>query len=120
MSIGQRAIAGETVWVCVDRVRADRRDDYRAFLFDIKAPAVRGIRPEAHATVRLLEPTAPNADGTWPFVWIMDPAVPGEDYDTASILDAYYGSEKAAEHMRRWEELCADDQAFYEMVQSDW
>ena len=61
----RRAVTGEPVRVCVDRIKADRRDDYRRFLDEVKAPAVRGVRPEAHRSVRLLEPTSPNPDGTW-------------------------------------------------------
>jgi hypothetical protein len=115
-----RAMPGQAVWVCVDRVKADRRDDYRRFLFDVKAPAVRAIRSEAHASVRLLEPSTPDPDGTWPFIWLMDPALPGEDYETAAMLEAFYGKERAIEYLRLWDEMCADEQVFFEMVQTDW
>jgi hypothetical protein len=115
-----RAAVGETVWVCVDRVKPDLRDEYRRFLFEVKAPAVRSVRPEAHGSVRLLEPAAPNPDGTWPFIWIMDPVMPGEDYDTAAILEAFYGPAVAAGHMRRLDEMCAEEQSFHEMIQTDW
>ncbi len=116
----RRAVTGEPVWVCVDRIKADRRDDYRRFLDEVKAPAVRGVRPEAHRSVRLLEPTSPNPDGTWSFVWLMDPALPGEDYDAAAMFTAFYGSEKAAEYLRLWEEFEVGEQVCFEMVQTDW
>jgi hypothetical protein len=116
----QRAIPGQAVWVCIDRIRSDRRTEFRRFLFEVKLPAVRAIRPEAHASVRLLEPATPNPDGTWAFIWLMDPAVPGEDYETSAMFEAFYGAERAAEYDRRWADFSVDEQQFYEMVQTDW
>jgi hypothetical protein len=120
MAKDKRAAPGQPVWVCIDRIKPERRDDFRQFLFEVKLPAVRAVRPEAHASVRLLEPAAPNPDGTWAFIWIMDPAIAGEDYDTEAMFAAFYGPETAADYMRRWEDFSVDEQQFYEMIQTDW
>lgn len=120
MTKDQRAAPGQAVWVCIDRIKPDRRDEFRRFLYEVKGPAVRAVRPEAHASVRLLEPAAPNPDGSWPFIWLMDPAVSGEDYETSAMFEAYYGPEKAAEHLRAWDGFCVEEQLFFEMVQADW
>jgi hypothetical protein len=120
MEKDQRATPGQPVWVCIDCIKAERRDDFRRFLFEVKLPAVRAIRPEAHASVRLLEPATANPDGTWAFIWLMDPAMPGEDYDTSAMLTAFYGAEKGSEYMRQWEDFSVEEQQFYEMVQTDW
>jgi hypothetical protein len=50
----------------------------------------------------------------------MDPVMPGEDYDTGAILEAFYGPAVAAEHMRHLDEMCAEEQSFHEMIQTDW
>jgi hypothetical protein len=120
MAKDQRAVPGQPVWVCIDRIKPERRDEFRRFLFEVKLPAVRAVRPEAHASVRLLEPATPNPDGTYAFIWLMDPAMPGEDYDTSAMFAAFYGPETAAEHMRRWEDFSVGEQQFYEMIQTDW
>ena len=119
----RHAAPGETVWICVSIVKADKREEFRRFVAEIKAPAVRAVKPEAHSSVRLLEPTAPNADGTWSFVWLIDPAVPGEDYETAPMLEEFYGHQKAVEYLRRWDEMHVGDQLLYETKQAsaeDW
>lgn len=120
MAKDQRAAPGQPVWVCIDRIKPERRDDFRRFLFEVKLPAVRAVRPEAHASVRLLEPATANPDGTWAFIWLMDPAMPGEDYDTSAMLTAFYGAEKGSEYDRQWEDFSVEGQQFYEMVQTDW
>ena len=120
MAKDQRAAPGQPVWVCIDRIKAERRDEFRRFLFEVKLPAVRAIRPDAHASVRLLEPASPNPDGTWAFIWLIDPAMPGEDYDTSRMFRTFYGPDAAAEHMRRWEDFSVEEQQFYEMIQTDW
>jgi hypothetical protein len=120
MAKDQRAITGQPVWVCIDTIKPERRDEFRRFLFEIKLPAVQAIRPTAHASVRLLEPAASNPDGSWPFIWLIDPAIPGEDYDTEAMFAAFYGPEMAAEYMRRWEDFSVGEQQFHEMIQTDW
>ncbi len=120
MTKDQRAVPGQPVWVCIDRIKPERRDDFRQFLFEVKLPAVRAVRPGAHASVRLLEPATANPDGTLAFIWLMDPAMPGEDYDTSAMFATHYGPEMAAELMRRWEDFAVEEQQFYETVQTDW
>ncbi len=113
-----RAQPGETVWVCVSIIKAERRDEFARFVREVKAPAVRAVRPAAHTTVRLLEPADPNADGTWSFVWIMDPALPGETYEMEPMFEEFYGHQKAVEHLRHWNEMHVGDQLFYEAAQT--
>lgn len=113
-----RARPGETVWVCISVVRPSMREEFLHFVRDVKAPAMRTVRPHAHASVRLLEPTAPNGDGTWSFIWLMDPAVPGEDFEMAPAFEEYYGPAKAAEYLREWESMHVGDQLFYEATQT--
>lgn len=116
----QRAAQGQPVLVCVSTIKADKRDDFRHYLDEVKAPAVRAIKPDVHASVRLLEPSHPNADGTWTFIWLMDPVVEGEDYEMEPMYGAFYGQAHVAERMREWDECHASEQVCYELVQSTW
>jgi hypothetical protein len=115
-----RAARGESVLVCVSTIKADRRDDFRRYLDEVKGPAVQAVKPDVHASVRLLEPSQPNADGTWTFVWLMDPAIVGEDYEMEPMYEAFYGHDQVAERMREWDECHATEQVCYELVQSTW
>jgi len=115
-----RAAQGQPVLVSLSTIKPDKRDDFRRYIDEVKAPVVRATSPEAHASVRLLEPSQPNPDGTWTFVWIMDPVVEGEDYEMEPMYEAFYGPEHAQERLREWDECHACDQVCYELVQSTW
>ncbi len=116
----RRAAAGDTVWVCISIVKPDKREAFVRHVREVKAPAVRATRPEAHASVRLLEPSGPSADGTWSFVWLMDPVVAGEDYEIEPIYEAYYGAQKARQHVKEWNDCHVGEQLFYAVTQVDW
>ena len=116
----QRAAQGQPVLVCVSTIKADKREEFRRYLEEVKGPAVRAIKPAVHSSVRLLEPSQPNADGTWTFVWLMDPMIEGEDYEEAPIYEAFYGPEQVAQRLRGWDECHATEQVCYELVQSTW
>lgn len=113
-----RAQHGQPVWVSVSVIKADRRDEFSRFVREVVAPAARAARPAEHASVRFLEPVAPGADGTWSFVWLMDPALPGATYEVQPILEAAYGHHKAVEYGKRWDDMHVGDQLFFEAVQT--
>ena len=115
-----RASVGQSMLVCIDTIKADKREEFRRYLYEVKAPAVRAANPAAHASVRLLEPTSPNPDGTWTFIWLMDPAVEGEDYEMEPMYEAYYGRDKVDEYMRQWDDCHVFEQVYYEVRQTDW
>ena len=64
MGSGVRATTNQPVLVCISTIKADKRDAFRRHTDEIKAPAVRGVKPEVHVSVRLLEPAGANPDGT--------------------------------------------------------
>ena len=120
LSHAARAHTGDRVWVCVSVIKAGRRDDFSRFVRETVGPAARAVTPEAHASVRFLEPLAPSADGTWSFVWLMDPVLPGEDYEVGPMLEAHYGMAKGGEHLKYWEDCHVGEQLFYEVRQAEW
>ena len=114
---GRRARDGETVYVCISIIKPDQREEFARFVREVEAPAVQALRPRAHASVRLLEPAGPNADGSWSFVWLMDPVAPDEDYRLGPLFDEYFGHEKGRQHLRHWDDMHVGPQIVYETRQ---
>ena len=115
-----RAKQDETVWVLLNHVKADKLEVHRQFIFNVLMPAVRKVAPELIHTVRFLEPTQPNDDGTYTSVWLMDPVVAGVDYSYDTLLTQAYGAEQAAEYMKLVDEYEVSLQTRYELRQSSW
>jgi hypothetical protein len=115
-----RAAHGQSVLVCLSTIKPDKREDFIRYVEEVKAPAVAAIKPAAHASVRLLEPSQPNPDGTWTFVWLMDPVLDGEDYAMEPMYEAFYGPEDVGERMQEWDDCHACEQVCYELVQATW
>ena len=78
MGSGVRATTNRPVLVCISTIKADKRDTFRRHIDEIKAPAVGGVKPEVHVSVRLLEPAGrqPRRDhlerASQIFVYVVD------------------------------------------------
>ena len=66
----------------------------------------------------MLTPTAPAVNGTYSHLVIMDPVIPGADYDIGRLLEKEYGAAKAAEYIKLLEGSVAGKQHQYLMVQT--
>jgi hypothetical protein len=115
-----RAKQDETVWVLLNHVKADKLEVHRQFIFNVLMPAVQKVAPGLIHTVRFLEPTQPNDDGTYTSVWLMDPVVDGVDYSYVTLLTQAYGAEQAADYMKLVDEYEVSLQTNYELRQSSW
>ncbi len=115
-----RAHKGEGLWVVLNHIRAEKREGFEYFLHSILMPAIAHTHPETYNSVRVLHPTRQNEDGTFTFVFLMDPVIPGAIYDINEILHEYYKPELANEYMKIWDESLATPQLEYEVVQSAW
>lgn len=106
-----RANEGDHVWLIVNHVKAESRQAFEKFMddvfFDILANSTNPVRKEQYRKLRWLVPAAPNEDGTWPYAFIMDPVIPGTDYDIQKLFEDKYNPEKAAELMRQYESFIA-------------
>lgn len=116
----RHARAGEPVRICFSIVKSDRRETFARHVSEITAPAFRAVRPDAYGSLRLLEPSRPNVDGSWTFVWLMDPAVPGEDYEIEPVYEACYGVERGSRHVGEWEDCHVRERLVYALAQSEW
>ena len=66
----------------------------------------------------MLNPTAPEANGTYSYMFIMDPVIPGANYDIGRLLRKEYSAAKAAEYLNFFEESMAGKQRQYLVVQT--
>ena len=113
-----RAHQGENVWVVLNHIRAEKREAFEYFVNSILMPAVAHVHPGVYNKIRILNPTRLNQDGTYTYVFLMDPVVPGGVYEFNAILHEYYKSELADEYIKIWYEALSAPQVEYEMVQS--
>lgn len=98
-----QAKPGETVMVWAYPVKADKRKQYEHFVHDIFWPGAKKLSATGQRVfrqTRVLHPTAANADGTFTYLFIMDPYIVGEDYGIESLIKKMYGAKQGAEHYK--------------------
>ena len=115
-----RAHEGEDMWVVLNHIRAEKREIFEHFLHAILMPAVAHVEPEVYNKVRVLHPTMPNKDGSYTFIFLMDPLVSDGEYSIENILHEFYKPEVAKGYMKVWEECQEIPQVEYDVVQSAW
>jgi hypothetical protein len=115
-----RATTGERVWVTLNHVKADQRELHEQFVHDILRPAAEQVDPTTVRKVRFLHPTEQNEDGTYTYIFLMDPFVEGADYSIDNLLNQVYGDAKGQEYFQMWLDSLAEEQHGYEVIQSPW
>lgn len=115
-----RATNGQPMWIRLNHVKADKRELFEHYIHDILRPAVERVEPAIARQVRFLHPTEPDEDGTYTYVFLMDPLIEGVDYDIGNLLKRAYGDAQAQEYDQMWDEALASPQTGYELIQSAW
>jgi hypothetical protein len=115
-----RAHEGDEVWVVLNYIKAEQHEAFEHFIHSILMPAVSHTHPDIYNKTRVLHPTEPNEDGTYTYIFIMDPVVSNGVYDVGNILYDYYPHDQAQEYMKIWEVSLAQPQHNYSLVQSEW
>ena len=87
------AIPGELVFLAVHYVRAEKRVQFEQYIHRIHA-AAEHLHTEADHHVRVLLSNQPNEDGSYTYVFLMDPLIEGSDLRIDSLLTRFYGTEK--------------------------
>lgn len=92
-----RSVDNDTIWILYNYVKADKVEDFIKFSDDLWRLASKENSPAARSA-RMLEPLGANEDGTYTFIYLMDPMVntPGA-YAFLPPLTREYGEEKARE-----------------------
>lgn len=112
---------GENVWVFVNSVKADKRPQFEQFLHEIFWPGAEklsGDDKKVFSQTRILHPTKAEADGTYSYLFVMDPVVIGGDYDITSLLTKMFGEAKALEYQKMFDDATSGPQKGYLLTQS--
>ena len=119
----QGAVEGQRMWVRIETIKADKREEFERFVHTILRPAVERVEPAMARQVRFLHPRAANADGTYTYVFLMDPLVEGYDYaeyEIGELLKRAYGDILGQEHDELGREAMAVPQSGFDLTQSAW
>jgi len=118
-----RAAKGEKVWVLLNHVKPDRRETFEKFIHEIFWPQAVKLEPadqKAFRQTRVLHPVEQNEDGTYTYVFLMDPLIPDASYSILNFLEKMYSEEKAKEYYKMFTESLNRPQEGYEVIQSEY
>ncbi|HEY9115115.1 MAG TPA: DUF4440 domain-containing protein [Bacteroidales bacterium] len=107
----QRAVANDTVLIVLNHVKADKVAQFEDFTINYLSPAGAEFNAKAKSTVRMQKPAEQNADGTYTYVYFMDPYVGNNNYDILYTLSAKYGEEKAQEYVNMYLDCLKDNKS---------
>jgi hypothetical protein len=107
------AVPGDTVWVISNHVQAARRADFQNFVDTVWQAGSRSSDPSLangfrHAHV--FYPTEPDQDGTYNYVFLIDPVLKGVDYDLPRTVGRLFNADEANRLMRLFSESLATRQ----------
>ncbi|WP_163716895.1 YybH family protein [Mangrovibacterium lignilyticum] len=115
-----RAMENDSVWVVWNIIKPNKVQQFEDFNFNYLDPAAKEFYPEMRNTVRTLRPVKANDDGTFTYIYLMDPAISSE-YSMKLPLAAKYGEEKADEYLKMFEDcLKGGKQQWVVTVQTAW
>jgi ketosteroid isomerase-like protein len=98
----KRALGNDTVLIVLNYVKPDKVAQFEDFNKNYLSPAGAETNPQVKASVRMQKPLDKNADGTYTFVYFMDPYKGSLNYAIEYTLNAKYGNEKADEYMKMY------------------
>lgn len=103
-----RATPGDTVLVVLSHVKPELRAEWERQARETwlaawqKAGETEPAFKAAARDIRILAPTAPDADGSYTYVVLADPHHPGMSYDARGSLAKLYAPEKVQELIQAW------------------
>ncbi|NEU67135.1 hypothetical protein GK091_09615 [Spirosoma agri] len=97
---------GQKVWVICYHVKSDKRAQYERFVHQLFWAGASKLTAEKDKQVfrqtRVLHPTKASPDGSYTYLFIMDPYIDGADYDIESLLRKMYGAKQASEYFKQF------------------
>ena len=117
------AAAGDTVVVIANRVKPGKRQQFEQFVQTFWGAGHRlgQTDPLIRRTfehTRVLNPIAANEDGTYTYLFIMDPRIPGADYSITRLLNRLCPADEAARLDQMMDDALAAPQTSYTVVQT--
>lgn len=98
----KRASANDSVLIVLNQVKPEKVAQFEDFNKNYLSPAGVETNPQVKASVRMQEPVYKNADGTYTYVYLIDPFRGNLNYNIEYSLNAKFGKEKADEYMKMY------------------
>jgi uncharacterized protein (TIGR02246 family) len=89
---------GQHMQVVVYQIKANRRQDFENFVRQTLVPAIDQSKPANGMAVkhtRFMIPDRAEADGSYRYMFVMDPLIEGVDYGIEAIMIQKYGEQQA-------------------------
>ena len=124
--ISNEPASGDTVWVILNHVKADKRPQFERFVYEVLLPALEKnaegdpISRNIIEHTRMLEPRSANKDSSYTYIWFMDPVVKEANYSYAGIIGAVHSPEETEKYLSMVDECLVGPQVFYPVKQGRW
>lgn len=108
----------QNVWVAAYKVKADKREAFEDFVRTKLYPSIDRSRPELDMVAkqtRLIIPTEPEKDGSYRYMFIMDPVVDGADYSIDNFILSKHGQQKGQKILNEFGETLVGPDS-YEVI----
>ena len=125
-NISSMASSGDPMWVILNHVKADKRDQYEKFVYKVLLPALEksalddSISSKIIEQTRMLEPSGANKDSSYTYIWLMDPLVKDAIYSYPGILKRVYSPEETKKYISMNNECLVSPQVAYPVKQGRW
>lgn len=111
---------GDSVWVILNYVKADKKEQFEKFVHEAFWPNAQKLSEsdkKMFQQTRVLGPTKQEADGSYIYIFLMDPLISGGDYSIDNALKKMHG-DKWQEYGTMFGETMVREQSQYMMVQN--
>ena len=120
------ASSGDPMWVILNHVKADKRQQFEKFVYEILLPALEENAKNDSKTrnlieqTQMLEPRRANKDSSYTYIWLMDPLVKYADYSYPGILSRVHSPEETEKYISMQLECLVSPQVGYGVKQGRW
>ena len=121
------ASSGDPMWVILNHEKADKRQQFEKFVYEILLPALEENAKNDSKTrnlieqTRMLEPRFANKDSSYTYIWLMDPLLKDAIYSYPGILKRVYSPEETKKYISMNNEcLVGGRQVSYSVKQGRW
>jgi len=117
---------GDPMWVILNHVKADKRQQFEKFAYKVLLPALEENAKSNLTTkkmigqTRMLEPRRANKDSSYTYIWLMDPLVKDAIYSYPGILKRVYSPEETKKYISMNNECLVSPQVAYPVKQGRW
>jgi hypothetical protein len=122
--LAKQAKPGERVDIVLTTVKAGKQQQFEDYLTKFGAALEKAQQKDATTKrvatqTRTLRPAKPNEDGTFTYVFLMDPVIPDPDaYDMGTLLRKVLTEAEVEKLMEQLEDAVVGPQEVLELVQS--